>query len=353
MRKMTWVLAIVTAACGFGAETPPDVSNFEARVHKEPDGSTLQYRLLIPKDYVAGQSRPLVIWLHGSGEKGTDNVRQVKYLPKSFLGGSPESPFPAFVLVPQCPPTGRWVAMGYNAPADTTPLTRMLIATLVELKTEFNLDDRRISVGGFSMGGYAVWELLARYPNAFAAAFPVAGLPNNRPGIAAWVKDTPIWMFHGEKDPAVPIADGRKIVAEIKALDGKIKFTEIPGGGHDCTHALAEPELPQWLLAQKRSEAANFSPTVLPAGIALVNKTIANGTHGSWNAKAARFRGDLRFKIDTVNYQVKLDDKAEATVAETLAKITKPEFKTDVDVTGIVRIDTVPWIIVEKIVIKE
>jgi poly(3-hydroxybutyrate) depolymerase len=327
----------------------------QVRVHTEPGGKTLPYRLLVPKDYVEGEHRPLVVWLHGSGEKGSDNNKQVKFLDTTFLGGKLGTKFPAFVMIPQCPSDGAWVATGFNkGPAIPEPV-RMVAATIQELVKEFQIDDRRIYVGGFSMGGLGTWEMLKRYPDLFAAGFPVAGGPVERPGMAAWVKNIPVWIFQGDQDRNVPVEWSRKIVAQLKAVGGKVKYTEYAGLGHEPARALAEPELPVWLLQQKRDKPASFVEAKLPDDVASIIKTLPDSQHGTWKGKTQRTpRGEARIIIDETYYRVRPAEKAEAAVEEMIAKIGKGEAAGPCEITATVVLEgNRAWLEAEKIVVTK
>lgn len=252
---------------------------FEKRTHKEGE-KTLPYRLLVPKGYKPGTALPLIVWLHGSGEKGTDNVSPLRALDKTILADADKCP--AFVLVPQCPPKTAWHAVGLNKTPEVTEPARMLVAMVAELQKEFGLDGRRIYVGGFSMGGCGAWELLTRYPDLFAAAFPIAGppfagKPGERPGLAAVVKHVPIWTFHGDRDNTAPVDGTRAIVATLKKEGADVTYTEYKGGGHECASTLKDPKLMDWLLAQKRKVDPSFVQAKVPESATLIVKTLPDG----------------------------------------------------------------------------
>jgi poly(3-hydroxybutyrate) depolymerase len=195
----------------------------------------------------------------------------------------------------------------------------MIIETIVELQKEFELDDRRIYIGGFSMGGCGTWDLLSRYPNLFAAAFPIGGPPGDREGLAPLIKEVPIWVFHGDNDRVAPVDSSRTIVAALKTVDAPVKYTEYRNGGHEMNQALADPLLQEWLFAQKRSAAPDFTPSKVPEDASLITKTLANGTHETWTGKVERTgHGVPRFVIDDVRYRLKPAADAPAEVNCTL-----------------------------------
>lgn len=240
MIRLVIVLGVLWYGVTAGVQDP--FPQFEKRVHKE-GGKSLPYRLLVPKAYTPGTALPLVVWLHGSGETGGDNVSPLRALDKTFLADAEKCP--AFVMVPQCPSGTAWHAVGYNKVPEITGPSRMVAAAIEGLQKEFGLDGRRIYLGGFSMSGCGTWELLTRYPDLFAAAFPIAGppfagAPGERPGLAAAVKHVPVWAFHGDKDTVAPVAGTRAIVAALKKEGADVKYTEHAGGGHECASTLKD-----------------------------------------------------------------------------------------------------------------
>jgi predicted esterase len=347
-----FVIVVVALYSGATARAQDPFPQFEKRTHKEGDKS-LSYRLLVPKAYKPGTALPLVVWLHGSGETGGDNVSPLRALDKTFLANAEKCP--AFVLVPQCPSKSSWIAVGYNKVPDITAPSRMVVATIEALQKEFGLDSRRIYLGGFSMGGGGTWELLTRYPDLFAAAFPIAGppfagKPGERPGLAAVIKHVPIWTFHGDKDNTAPVDGTRAIVAALKKEGADVTYTEYKGGGHECASALKDPKLAEWLLAQKRSADPSFKQAQVLESAALIVKALPEGTKGTWSGKVERTgQGAARLPIDNVRYRMKPAEKAAPGVAELLAKIGKGEVTGEYTVTGTVALSDYAWLVVERI----
>jgi predicted esterase len=303
---------------------------------------------MIPKGYDAAKPWPLIIWLHGSGEKGNDNKSPVLQLARTFLADKEKCP--ALVMVPQCPDNSSWLAIGLNEPPKITEPSRMIVATIGDLQQEFNLDDRRLYIGGFSMGGCGAWDLLSRYPNLFAAAFPIAGPPGDRKGLAAVIKEVPLWVFHGDNDRVAPVDSSRTIVAALKAAGSSVKYTEYRGGGHEMARALADPQLREWLFAQKRTEAPNFTPSKVPEDASLITKTLPHGKRDTWTGKVERTgHGVPRMAIDDVRYRLQADATAKPEVAALLAKIGKGEVKGNCKLTGTVELKDQAWINVETI----
>lgn len=323
-------------------------TSFERREHRE-GSRKLAYRLMVPRAYDGSKAWPLVIWLHGAGEIGSDNTAQLTGINATFLADSQNCP--AIVVAPQCPEGSSWLGVGLNEPPKITEPSRLLIQTIVELQKEFKIDNRRIYLGGFSMGSCGCWDLLSRYPNLFAAAFPIAGPPGDRPGLAPLIKHVPIWVFHGDKDRFAPVESSRAIVAALKAVDASVKYTEYKNGSHECHQALAEPLLQKWLFAQLRAAPPVYSPSNVPEDASLITKTLPHGKHDTWTGKVEGTRhGAPRFIIEGVYYRLKAAADASAEVNALLTKIGKRETTSDHTITGTIHLDDRAWLVVEKIV---
>jgi predicted peptidase len=235
-------LSVPSAALG------QTVDDFEARTYT--DGTnTLPYRLFVPEDYDPGAAYPLVLFLHGAGERGTDNRRQLtgQTAPLVFVHPENQERWPCFMLAPQCPPGGFWDNIGREEPSTWMRLTLEAIA---ELGQEFSIHPGRVYITGLSMGGFGTWDVITRYPGLFAAAVPICGGGDVR--LAARCAGTPIWAFHGAADPVVPVQRTREMIAAVIAARGNPLYTEYPGVGHNSwDRAYAEPDLLPWLFAQR------------------------------------------------------------------------------------------------------
>lgn len=250
MRPVLAMLAF-TAATAHGAE--PEAHVFKA------DGKSLPYRLLKPDATDAGKTYPLVIFLHGAGERGTDNKKQLAWFWKekgpSVLTRPEVAKEKAFVLVPQCPDGKRWVEVpwekgSYKSPEVSEPLKLTLALTDALLK-ELPIDPDRVYVVGMSMGGYGALDAVQRRPELFAACVPICGAGD--PGKAKDIAHVPVWAFHGDADTAVPVKGSREIVDALKKAGAEPKYTEYPKVGHNSwSPAFEEKEFWNWLLAQKR-----------------------------------------------------------------------------------------------------
>ncbi|MDB5328623.1 MAG: phospholipase [Phycisphaerales bacterium] len=208
----------------------------------------LQYLLSFPPGYEidktnradGGRGWPLVLFLHGSGERGTV-VTAVAHtgLPQIIHEGKT---FPFIMVAPQCPEHERW---------DAGTLRKLID----QVQQQYGCDPDRIYVTGLSLGGFGTWDLITRYPNFFAAAAPICG--GGIPRFTGDLKSLPIWAFHGEKDPVVSVQLTRDMVDAVRATGNpNVKLTTYPTAGHDCWNtAYSDPELFKWLLAQRRSAA--------------------------------------------------------------------------------------------------
>jgi len=220
----------------------------------EAGGQKLPYRLLKPAKLDPGQKYPLVVFLHGAGERGSDNDKQLIHGVPQFVVNREK--YPCFLVAPQCPDGKRWVEVDWSADSHTMPkepgevgeLTLKLIDALI---WNMPVDRKRVYITGLSMGGFGTWDLLARCPGVFAAAAPVCGGADEATAVS--VQRVPIWAFHGAKDTAVKPARSRNMIAALVKAGGSPKYTEYPDVGHNSWDpAYVTPELYGWLLSQQR-----------------------------------------------------------------------------------------------------
>ena len=228
----------------------------EAREWKAPDGTVVKYRWSAPESLEKGKTYPLVLFLHGAGERGDDNTAQLKHGALPILAGAKKLGEPCFLIAPQCPADRWWApidhaSMRLNAADKPNSLLDAVLALVDDtLKTQ-PVDAKRFYVTGLSMGGYATWDLLGRVPARIAAAIPICG--GGDPSQAAKFKDVPVWAFHGEADPTVPVKSTKDMIAAMETVGGKPKATYFPGVGHNSwTRAYDDPEVIRWLFAQRR-----------------------------------------------------------------------------------------------------
>lgn len=232
---------------------------FEARTYK--GDWTMPYRLFRP--LAAAQKLPLVMYLHGSGGLGDDNLKQLAFGnifgTRLWLLEENQKRFPCYVVAPQ---TDRgWakydMAQQSSGPAKVLPGlgdgSRLALEVIDVLRREFSIDERRIYVAGNSMGGAGVWNVLAGRPRFFAAAVICCGSASTEDGTQSI--STPLWNFHGDADQNVPVSLSRDRMAARRKAGGHPIYTEYPGVDHDGATGLAftEPELMKWVFAQRRS----------------------------------------------------------------------------------------------------
>jgi predicted peptidase len=232
---------------------------YEAKFFENQE-DTLPYRILLPKDYNPQNAYPLLIVLHGAGERGNDNEAQLVHGSYLFQTEQFRAKYPAIVVFPQCPKDSYWanVERDYNVSlekkynyAKSLPKNHqleMVEALMTFLETNYRIDPNRRYLGGLSMGGMGTFELVSRNPDYFAAAFPICGGAN--PNWASLLQKTPLWIFHGEQDDVVWAEHSKRMFRALKELDAPVKLTLYPEVKHDSWHnAFADPDLFQWLFS--------------------------------------------------------------------------------------------------------
>jgi predicted peptidase len=238
-----------------GADAPWQ-NSFEVKKYANSKGESLPYRLLKPEMIESGKRYPLVLFLHGAGERGVDNAAQLVHGAGQFATPENRRKYPCFVVAPQCPADRRWVEVDWALPSHTMPKTIStplgLALELVErLAAELPVDKSRLYITGLSMGGFGTWDTIQRRPDFFAAAIPVCG--GGDTAEAPKLKDLPIWAFHGDKDSVVQPRRTSDMVAAIRRAGGSPKMTTYPNMDHaSWVPTYANPDVLAWLFAQKR-----------------------------------------------------------------------------------------------------
>jgi predicted peptidase len=231
---------------------------YEPRTHKSD--WVMPYRLFRPE---ATGRVPLVVYLHGSGGLGDDNLKQLGlgnvFGTRVWLLPGNQKRFPCYVAVPQ---TDRgWARYDLSqqsaGPSRVLPGlgegSRLALEMIDSLCHEFprSIDDRRIYITGQSMGGAGVWNMMTHRPRFFAAAVPICGSISTEDGAGSL--ETPLWNFHGDSDKSVPVSVSRDRIAARRKAGGRPLYTEYPGVDHNVWEwAFTEPALPQWMFAQRR-----------------------------------------------------------------------------------------------------
>jgi predicted peptidase len=226
---------------------------------KSEQGS-LPYRFLAPPTIDDGETYPLVIFLHGAGERGDDNRKQLIHGLKEFVTPANREKYPCFIIAPQCPQEQRWVEVEWTLDAHTMPEKtseplRLTFELIEKLTSELPIDRSRIYVTGLSMGGYGTWDAIQRNPELFAAAVPVCGGGDET--YAEGLRSVPIWAFHGNKDTVVKPRRSTSMVEAVNRAGGRAKLTMYEGVGHDSWNpAYADPEMLAWLFSQRKPTPA-------------------------------------------------------------------------------------------------
>ncbi len=259
-RNVCRILAVVVllgGPRGLRADNPQEkVSVLLAKKTFTDAGKVLRYRLLVPDEFDAGKKYPLVVFLHGAGERGEDNEAQLRWAVADLTSPDNRKKYPCFLVAPQCPTNQKWVEVDWSAPshdqpADPSEPGGLVLKLIGALGKEYPIDPRRIYLTGLSMGGYGTWDLLARRPELFAAGVPVCGGGDEKQ--AAVLARIPIWAFHGARDESVPVRRSRNMVEAIRKAGGQPRYTEYPDVAHaSWVPAYKDPELLRWLFAQKK-----------------------------------------------------------------------------------------------------
>ena len=259
MRTTTALLGLVLIAATAAAQSPTGFLDRTVSVA----GAAYRYQVYVPADYNASQQRwPVIVFLHGGGERGTDGVFQTQVGIGAAIRSAP-SKWPAIVVMPQVQTDSIWL----GTPSDVA------IAALDRTMAEFRTDPDRVYLTGMSLGGNGTWNLAYRFPERFAAIAPICAfitpftrLPGSRSivpanagdafvAIAQRLKSVPTWIFHGEIDPVVSVEESRKAADAFRAAGATaMKYTEFPGATHnvwDMTYA--SPQFRDWLFAQRRT----------------------------------------------------------------------------------------------------
>lgn len=224
---------------------------------------SMNYRILFPEHFDAAKTYPILFFLHGSGENGSDNAAQLKNGGTLFLRNDVRKNFPSIVVFPQCSSDSFWSNTQFEN--DSTGKTQIIFVkggkptkamhALLKLVNSFikkpYVNKSQVYVGGLSAGGMGTYELLRRKPEAFAAAFAICG--GDHVDNVERYKNVPIWIFHGAKDPIVNPNYSKVIADKLKRVGREVKFTMYADAGHNSWDAaFAEPFLLPWLFSHKK-----------------------------------------------------------------------------------------------------
>lgn len=241
---------------------------YRAVEHRNENGDLLRIRILSPTDDALsiqsedgnGRKFPLVLFLHGAGERGNDNEQQLTHGLREFATPEHRTRYPAFVLAPQCP-TGAWWAADLRkseigiAGTEPQPVITHLMAYLDDFIENNPVDTSRIYITGLSMGGFGTFDIISRWPDRFAAAAPVCGGGDTSAANIERIKALPLWIAHGDADRVVPVSFSQDMVAALKEAGGDPVYVEMSGVGHDSwTATYADEAFFEWLFQQRREE---------------------------------------------------------------------------------------------------
>ena len=261
---MKYLLSIWMVFCTGLSISAQDFSAYKREVFVD-QGFQLVYRILSPLGDTS-QKYPLIIFLHGAFEKGNDNEAQLAIGGRFFLRDSIRETYPAYIIFPQCPPDDSWAyfenridfttgfAADWNFPfkKEPTPVANAVKKLIDQILAEGKIDPSRIYIAGLSQGGMGVLDLLARYPDLFAAGLSMcgAGEPETTKYFAG---KSALWLFHGANDKVVPPVFSKEYYKRLKKAGSIVRYSAYPGVEHNCwVNAFAEPDLLRWLFVQRK-----------------------------------------------------------------------------------------------------
>lgn len=233
-------------------------SAFSFHETTKANGQKLAYRLYVPSNYDPEKEYPLIVVLHGAGERGTDNEKQFSNLIGEIFKHKKSPIHDAIVLLPQCPTGNQWVDTPWaNGNYNSTTVKesdelQAVMKVLEGIREDYSVDASRIYATGLSMGGYGTWDLLMRHGDVFAAGVPICGAADVNK--AADLAKIPIRTFHGSSDPTVPCTGTRAMAQAIEANSPvDFVYTEFEGAGHDVwTRVGQDLSVWEWLFSQSK-----------------------------------------------------------------------------------------------------
>jgi predicted peptidase len=238
-------------------------ASYSSQTFTDAEGKSHAYRLRFPDGFQEGESKkyPLVLMLHGAGERGADNAAQLKHGAVEFARQDRQAKYPCFVLVPQVPIGQRWAEVDWSLPSGVgsaieqdSPAFAAALGMVKQWIASNRVDPDRIYVTGLSMGGYGTWYAGGAHRDLLAAIAPICG--GGDPAWAPRYAGLPIWNFHGTEDKAVPISRSQEMIEALKKAGQKPEpiYTVYEGGGHDVwTETYRRDDFFEWLFAQKRT----------------------------------------------------------------------------------------------------
>lgn len=250
--RPAWLLLLLLWGSMTNALAQSSLFSFEQ--YQSADGDTLNYRQLV-SDYDPVSKYPLVIFLHGSGERGSDNEAQLKWGVMHFATARNMKRYHPIVIAPQCPEKMSWANFSFEdgtlKPTPSKPM-KLVIELIHQVMEQYPVDPHRIYITGLSMGGIGTFDALSRYPNLFAAAVPVCGAGD--PSKASTFAHIPIWIFHGAMDQTVDVDYAHKMVEALTKAGAHPGLTQYPGTGHfSWIAAYSDTMMMDWLFNQRKA----------------------------------------------------------------------------------------------------
>ncbi len=263
MKKIVCIQILLWMSCLINVSAQDSYKEYEQKVYVSSQGDSLQYCLLRPEVEKPGEKYPLVLFLHGAGERGNDNRKQLKHGGQMWLNPVNRKKYPAFILLPQCPAENYW---GYEMRPNSlepfgmpdNPELTTTIRTLKSLLDTFldmpQVDKLRVYIMGLSMGGMATYDMVIRYPEIFAAAVPICGTVNPV-RIGKELREIKFRIFHGDTDSVVTPEGSREAYKALKAIDASVEYIEFVGCDHNSWNpAFNYPDFMNWLFNQKKEK---------------------------------------------------------------------------------------------------
>ena len=233
---------------------------YERKVFVSQNGDSLNYRLLTPENQIKGKKYPLVLFLHGAGERGSDNQKQLTHGGQMFLNPVNREKYPAFVLFPQCPKNDYWAygvrpttfIPGQMPKVEKMPSKFQAVKEMLDYYlTNPAVDKSRIYIIGLSMGAMGTFDMVARFPDIFAAAVPICGIVN--PDRLSVAQNVSFRIFHGDADNIVPVEGSREAYKVLKSIGASVEYIEFPGCNHGSWNpAFNYPDFMEWIFKQKK-----------------------------------------------------------------------------------------------------
>lgn len=267
------VLAVLIAIVATPPVNPEFVDLFQPLEYRFTGGEyvdrAFKYRLYVPATTESGQRMPLIVWLHGMGDGGTDNAWQLRWLERLVFRHHRWNRYPFFLLAVQCPPDNpAWTRAGSAVRADD--MINVAKEILEQTLRDDPIDPERVYLSGVSSGGTGCWQFATRYPEYFASVAPFASGGGDNSQVDR-LANIPIWAFHSKDDTGTKIRGVRETVRALEAIGGNVHLTEVDSDKHDCWSVTFDRHLLDWMLSQRRGQTPSWDPGTLPLKVRLTD----------------------------------------------------------------------------------